>query len=162
MNWRNMRRRVGVTLVGVLMSTSALTAETLTDALIHAYRNSASLELNRAVLRGVDEGVVQARANRKPQVSKLKGVRLLVGLEGEVPLVVSDRDGDAVSVNPDFTKGLFATVPEASFDQATNTLRWTPALNDVGKHTAYFFVSDGTVARKYRLKLQVKAPLYLP
>ena len=43
-------------------------AETLTDTLIHAYRNSPILEQSRASLRSVDEGVVQARAARLPQL----------------------------------------------------------------------------------------------
>ena len=100
--------------------------------------------------------------NRKPSISSVKNARLLVGFTTDLPLFVSDRDGDEVTVNPNFTKGLFAEVPEASFDQDTNTLTWTPALNDVGKHDAFFFVTDGIATKKYRLKLQVKAPLYLP
>lgn len=43
-------------------------AETLTDALIRAYRNSTVLELNRAALRAQDESVAQARAGLRPTV----------------------------------------------------------------------------------------------
>ncbi len=43
-------------------------ADTLTDALILAYRTSPLLEANRAQLRGLDEEVPQARALRRPQV----------------------------------------------------------------------------------------------
>ncbi len=100
--------------------------------------------------------------NRAPSVSSIKKARLLVGLDTEIPLLVADRDGDQVSINPDFTKGLFAAVPEVEFDQGTNTLSWTPQLQDVGKHTAFFFVTDGVASKPYKLKLQVKAPLYLP
>lgn len=44
-------------------------AETLTDALIAAYRNSNLLEQNRAVLRAADEGVAQAVASLGPVLS---------------------------------------------------------------------------------------------
>ena len=44
-------------------------AETLTDALIWAYQSSPVLETNRASLRSVDEGVVQAYAGKRPQLS---------------------------------------------------------------------------------------------
>ncbi|CAN1536071.1 TolC Outer membrane protein [Paracoccaceae bacterium] len=44
-------------------------AETLTDALIAAYRNSALLDQNRAVLRAADEGVAQAIAGLRPVVA---------------------------------------------------------------------------------------------
>ena len=44
-------------------------AETLTDALIAAYRNSALLDQNRAVLRAADEDVAQAIAGLRPVVA---------------------------------------------------------------------------------------------
>lgn len=44
-------------------------AETLTDALIMAYRHSGLLEKNRAVLRAADEDVAQAIATLRPIVS---------------------------------------------------------------------------------------------
>jgi outer membrane protein len=43
-----------------------LQAETLTDALVMAYRHSHLLEQNRAVLRATDEGVAQAVASLRP------------------------------------------------------------------------------------------------
>ena len=69
MSWRNMRHGVGIALLGTLLSTSVLAHESLTDALIDAYRNSPDLEQNRAALRSTDEGVVQARAAKLPQVN---------------------------------------------------------------------------------------------
>lgn len=69
MSWGKMRRGIGIAFVGTLLSTSAIAHETLTDALIDAYRNSPSLELNRAGLRATDEGVVQARSAKQPQVN---------------------------------------------------------------------------------------------
>lgn len=43
-------------------------SETLTDALIMAYKNSNLLEQNRAVLRAADEGVAQAVAELRPVI----------------------------------------------------------------------------------------------
>lgn len=47
---------------------SGASAQSLTDALIQAYRTSPLLESSRAALRSIDENVPQARANRRPQV----------------------------------------------------------------------------------------------
>lgn len=57
-----------------LMAATALVAptagaESLTDALVMAYRNSHLLEQNRAVLRAADEGVAQAVAALRPVVA---------------------------------------------------------------------------------------------
>jgi len=43
-------------------------AESLADALVKAYQTSPLLDANRAALRGLDESVPQARAQRRPQV----------------------------------------------------------------------------------------------
>jgi len=51
------------------MAGGAAQSETLTDALIHAYRNSPTLEINRANLRGLDESVVQSSAAQKVTVT---------------------------------------------------------------------------------------------
>lgn len=121
----------------------------------------------------VDDGVAKPRTtrlrlrvvppdtapkNRRPVVARVGTVRALVGAELELPLIVSDRDGDVVTLTPDTTKGLFA-VTDATFDAATNTLRWTPTFDDIGRSTARFTVTDGTVERRLRVKLQVKTPL---
>ena len=44
-------------------------AESLADAMVKAYQTSPLLDANRAALRSLDEGVPQARAARRPQVS---------------------------------------------------------------------------------------------
>lgn len=44
-------------------------AETLTDTLIYTYRNSPTLDINRAALRGLDEDVVQALSAKRLQVT---------------------------------------------------------------------------------------------
>ena len=62
----------GTLLSAGLLSTLAPTgaaAESLADALVKAYQTSPLLDANRAALRSLDEGVPQARAARRPQVS---------------------------------------------------------------------------------------------
>lgn len=61
-------RIVGSALIGLMMA-APVQAETLTDALIAAYRNSNLLEQNRAVLRAADEGVAQAVAQLRPLIA---------------------------------------------------------------------------------------------
>jgi outer membrane protein len=57
-------------MVGVLLAVPQLaTAESLTDALISAYRSSNILDQNRAVLRAADEDVAQAVATLRPVLS---------------------------------------------------------------------------------------------
>lgn len=58
----------GVLALG-LMPGAAAQAETLTDTLIAAYKNSDLLEQNRAVLRAADEEVAQAIADLRPVIS---------------------------------------------------------------------------------------------
>ncbi|MDE0112187.1 MAG: TolC family protein, partial [Albidovulum sp.] len=49
-------------------------AETLSDALVAAYRNSDLLEANRAILRGTNEGVAQAVAELRPTLNLVGSV----------------------------------------------------------------------------------------
>ncbi len=60
-----------LTLAGTAFAPAAARAETLTDALISAYRHSGLLEQNRATLRAADEDVVQAVATLRPVLSYL-------------------------------------------------------------------------------------------
>jgi outer membrane protein len=62
------RRLIVLTLL-MLGAALPARAETLTDALIAAYRNSNLLEQNRAVLRATDENVAQAVASLRPVVA---------------------------------------------------------------------------------------------
>ena len=62
------RKRAGVIAAAILIATP-LSAQTLTDALITAYRNSGLIEQNRAVLRAADEDVAQAVALLRPVVN---------------------------------------------------------------------------------------------
>lgn len=78
-----------VAVAGVLAAPVA-GAETLTDALIAAYRNSNLLDQNRAVLRAADENVALAVSNLRP----------LVGLSGQAGWRRAEIDtaiGSAVS-----------------------------------------------------------------
>lgn len=51
-----------------VMSISAVSAQTLTDALALAYKNNPTLEAQRARLRSIDEGVPQAVSGWRPDV----------------------------------------------------------------------------------------------
>lgn len=57
---------VSVAGAGLLAASVAASAETLSDALVSAYRNSNLLEQNRATLRAADEDVAQAVAALRP------------------------------------------------------------------------------------------------
>jgi len=82
--------KTGVIAVGATLlfgfSGSSLSAQSLTDALISAYRNSSQLQIDRAGLRSTDEGVAQAVAATRPSVSAS------VGRTGSylVPVALSD------------------------------------------------------------------------
>lgn len=58
----------GLTAMALVLAPVTATAETLTDALIAAYRNSNLLDQNRALLRAADEDVAQAVASLRPVV----------------------------------------------------------------------------------------------
>ncbi|MEE9427846.1 MAG: TolC family outer membrane protein [Paracoccaceae bacterium] len=58
-----------VTLVLSFGLVGAVRAETLTDALVSAYKNSGLLEQNRALLRAADEDVAQSVASLRPVIN---------------------------------------------------------------------------------------------
>src|ERR1700748_3038343 len=64
-------RLVGLTLAVVALTSSPCLAATFTlqDALVTAYQSNPQLEAARAGLRSVDEGVAQAHAGRRPNLS---------------------------------------------------------------------------------------------
>lgn len=51
------------------MCSTAAFADTMSDALISAYKSSSILMVNQAAVRAADEGVVQAGAGKRPQLS---------------------------------------------------------------------------------------------
>lgn len=66
--------RTGALALALAASAQATRAESLTDALIAAYKHSNLLEQQRALLRAADEDVVQARAGLLPVVNFLGNV----------------------------------------------------------------------------------------
>ncbi|MGB0496818.1 MAG: TolC family outer membrane protein [Rubricella sp.] len=75
---------------------SAASAQTLTEALERAYATSPALELSRAAVRAADEGVPQARAGARPNVTAnaRAGLASQDGIFGEEPL-----DSQSLSLN---------------------------------------------------------------
>jgi outer membrane protein len=65
----NWKAKMGATLVSLAAICGPLSAETLSDALATAYRNSGLIDQNRAVLRAADEDVAQAVATLRPVVN---------------------------------------------------------------------------------------------
>ena len=66
---RSARRLAMLGVIALAVAAPPLSAQTLTDTLIAAYRNSNLLEQNRATLRAADEDVAQAVANLRPVVN---------------------------------------------------------------------------------------------
>jgi len=62
--------------VGSLFCSTAVSADTLSDALIWAYQSSPTLKINQAALRAADEEVVQARAGKRPQLDAVGSLGL--------------------------------------------------------------------------------------
>jgi len=69
MRMMNALRATVATLAASMMLAAPVAAQSLTDTLIAAYRNSNLLEQNRAVLRAADEDVAQAVAALRPVVN---------------------------------------------------------------------------------------------
>ena len=63
------------TALAVILAAGTATAETLTDALVGAYRTSGILEQQRALLRATDEDVAQSVARLRPVLDYAAGVR---------------------------------------------------------------------------------------
>jgi hypothetical protein len=95
--------------------------------------------------------------NRPPNPVKIKTLQGLVGFEIVVPVYATDRDGDPLRYLWDETKGIFAL--GATFDEKTNTIRWTPAFDDVGKWKATVNVYDNVKIKPIKLKFNVVNPL---
>lgn len=66
--------RVTAAMAGAFIWCAPLAAETLSDALAKAYRNSGLIEQNRAVLRAADEDVAQAIAALRPVLNYAAGL----------------------------------------------------------------------------------------
>jgi len=67
--FNTLRNASTIAVVSVCLLAGSAGAETLTDALISAYKNSPDLKAQRASLRGTDEDVAKAWAARRPTLS---------------------------------------------------------------------------------------------
>ena len=96
----------------------------------------------------------------KPRAAKIKGTQALVGVELDLPLQISDQNGDALTVTvddsvPPFTYG-------ATFDSGTNTFSWTDSeLSHIGSYTIQFNISDGVATVKHKVKIKLVSSLYI-
>ncbi len=73
----------GATAMALALSATSAAAETLTDALIAAYRTSGLLEQNRALLRATDEDVAQAVAALRPVLTWVATSRYAEPTQGD-------------------------------------------------------------------------------
>lgn len=97
--------------------------------------------------------------NQKPSVAKISKARALVGVPFTLPIVAVDRDGDALTLSADTSRGPFTSGSPASFDPGTGVLSWTPDFADIGVTTARFLVSDGSSTRALNVRILVVSPL---
>lgn len=95
---------MGMAAVGCICAATG-NAETLKEALAMAYQGNPTLEAQRAALRGVDEGVMQANANYLPSVSGTGSI---------------DRTQTDVNVGPVTQGGVVVPGNEAIGFDATN------------------------------------------
>jgi len=95
--------------------------------------------------------------NLPPSPSRVKKVQALVGHPLVVPLLTTDRDGDALTLSVDPAAGAFGR--GAVFDAQAGTVSWTPTFADIGKWPAVVSVSDGVKTVKLKLSFQVINPL---
>ncbi|MGQ0564863.1 MAG: TolC family outer membrane protein [Gemmobacter sp.] len=107
MMWGRVGRAAALTL-GLAVAALPMRAETLTDALIAAYRNSNLLEQNRAVLRAADEDVAVALSALRPLIAigadasysdqRLEDITASIALSAEITLFDFGRNRLAVDV----------------------------------------------------------------
>jgi hypothetical protein len=97
--------------------------------------------------------------NKPPYVPNIKNATALVGQEYRIYIPLGDPDNDPVSVTIDPSKYPFTA--GAIYDGSTGEFVWTPTNADIGKWTAPFTFSDGVTTKTFKLKLQVKSPLYV-
>jgi hypothetical protein len=92
--------------------------------------------------------------NKTPKTPTITSARAIVGQPFVLPLVLDDKDHDALTVAVDL--GDYPYTAGAVFDKSTNTFSWTPAAEDQGDVTLKFKVHDGTVEKKFDFVLKVK------
>jgi hypothetical protein len=92
--------------------------------------------------------------NKTPKTPTITEARAIVGQPFSVPLIVDDKDHDALQIGVDLAD--YPYTVGATFDKATNTFAWTPHAEDQGEVTLKFKVWDGTVEKKFEFVLKVK------
>ncbi len=96
--------------------------------------------------------------NKKPQPTKIKNATALDGVPISLPIIVTDVDGDDLTITVDDTE--YPYTAGAVFDTKTNVFSWNaPTLEDVGKLKLQFEVTDGTVIKKFKVQLKTEATL---
>lgn len=102
----------------------------------------------------VVDAVDPAAENKVPSTPTITEARAIVGQPFSLPIIVDDKDHDALQVGVDLNDYPYST--GATFDKATNTFSWTPKAEDQGEVTLKFKVSDGLAEKKIEVVLQVK------
>ncbi len=95
--------------------------------------------------------------NRAPRPSRIRKARAVTSEPLVLPILVTDRDGDALTVTADTTRAPFTS--GAVFDEATDTVLWEPGTKDVGRYRLRFEVTDGQVVRRFSVRLEVRASI---
>ena len=95
--------------------------------------------------------ITVGNVDRAPTLGPVGGKTGKVGATLTFALTGSDPDGDALTFSADgLPRG-------ASFDSATRTFSWTPAADQMGKHTVTFSVSDGTLSATEAIDVDVSS-----
>ena len=76
-----------------------------------------------------------------------------------MPYLHGDPDNDPVAVSVDTSSYPFNA--GAIYDPSTSEFVWVPSNADIGKWTIPFTFSDGIKTKTFKLKLQVKSPLFV-
>ncbi|RED12991.1 TolC family outer membrane protein [Pontivivens insulae] len=113
----------------------AASAETLTDTLVMAYNNSPALDVARAALRAIDEGVPQARSGLRPNLSASASATLTTSNDR---FFAGSRDiGDQESLG---ISGSWTIFDGGATDASVNA-----ALANVNAQRAQLLASEQTV-----------------
>jgi putative Ig domain-containing protein len=102
----------------------------------------------------VADAVDPAAENKGPSTPTITEARAIVGQPFSLPIIVDDKDHDALQVAVDLED--YPYTAGATFDKATNTFAWTPRAENQGEVTLKFKVSDGYVEKKLEVALTVK------
>jgi len=89
--------------LGLGICTTGVAAQSLTDALISAYRNSRQLHSERAALKGTDEDVAKAYSARRPSINASVSVGNQHNFSPNPPLVPADAQFAIMALSMDLT-----------------------------------------------------------